>query len=227
MRKIEIPGANVLLSERTDGNMKFAGVNTTLEMVTENSARIQQMLSRYGVQMSSVAFLMPNYTGSEFCRYEVVDQSHTSIDPRRVAPKDGIATTDPNIGLLVAPADCLCAVLSDSEHRALMLSHLGRHSTEQAGAIKTVEFMQEKFDTDPKNLQVWLSPAVGQTSYPLYKLDGKGLREANTELLTTAGVRRSNIIGEDIDTATHPNFFSHSQGDTSQRFAVFARQSQL
>jgi copper oxidase (laccase) domain-containing protein len=82
--------------------------------------------------------------------------------------------------------------------------------------------MKQAAGTAPENLMVWLSPSVGKESYPLYKLNGISLQEAVVGQLAKAGVEESNIRQSDIDTAADKNYFSHSQGDINERFAIAA-----
>ena len=52
-----------------------------------------------------------------------------------------------------------------------------------------------------------------------FYLDLQGYNRARA---VTCGVMPVNIHASRIDTATDPNYFSHSQGDKSARFAVVA-----
>jgi len=72
-------------------------------------------------------------------------------------------------------------------------------------------------------LRIWLSPAAGAKNYPLYKFANQSLREVNISQFVAASVRAENIGGDDIDTTTDENYFSHSQGDRDQRFAIVAK----
>ena len=108
-----------------------------------------------------------------------------------------------------------------------MVSHLGRQSTEIDGAKKSVEYLQREFGCDPLDLKIWVGPAVGKESYQLHRLENKGLHEAILEQLHAAGVPETNIEVSRVDTATSPDYFSHSafiRGDkpVDSRFAVVA-----
>ena len=78
-------------------------------------------------------------------------------------------------------ADCIGAVLYDEEHGVLMMSHLGRHSLEHNGGVKSVSYLEENYSSNPAKLKVWLSAAVSKESYKIYALDHKGMKEVAFE----------------------------------------------
>jgi copper oxidase (laccase) domain-containing protein len=134
---------------------------------------------------------------------------------------DGLLTREQGKGILLPLADCLGVVLYDTQNDAMMIVHCGAHTTVQDGAYRAVLFMAQA-GTSPEHLLAWLSPAVGKESYPLFKLNEIGLQEAVTGQLTKAGMKEKNIIQSNIDTAIDDRYFSHSQGDKYERFAIAA-----
>jgi copper oxidase (laccase) domain-containing protein len=90
-------------------------------------------------------------------------------------------------------------------------------------ARKTVEWLAGTFGVDAKNLQIWLSPAAGAGNYPLHKFHNQSLRTVVTAQFREAGVSRAQISGDEIDTTIDANYFSHSQGDKTARFAIVAQ----
>ncbi|MDP3444138.1 MAG: laccase domain-containing protein, partial [Ignavibacteria bacterium] len=107
------------------------------------------------------------------------------------------------------------------------LSHLGRHSLEKFGGVKSVEYLVKNFNVDPDNLMVWLSPAAGRKNYPLSSFEGKSLQQVAKEQLASAGIRTSSVAASSIDTTKNDSYFSHSQflsGGRKEdgRFAVVA-----
>lgn len=90
-----------------------------------------------------------------------------------------------------------------------------------------MKFLQESCNSNPADLKVWLSPAVGKVTYPITKKGGKSLQELILEQLASAGVPRGNIEVCEVDTAVDPNYFSHSRWkagkqENDDRFAVVA-----
>jgi hypothetical protein len=51
-------------------------------------------------------------------------------------------------------------------------------------------------------------------------MGGMSLQEAAVEQLMRAGVVKENIQGTNIDTTVDDGYFSHSQGDKQERFAI-------
>ena len=64
-----------------------------------------------------------------------------------------------------------------------MVSHLGRHSVEQNGAVKSIEYLTDKCGANAKDILVWVSPSVGRATYPLTAFEGRSLREVIREQL--------------------------------------------
>ena len=136
-------------------------------------------------------------------------------------------------------ADCIATVIYDPKRRALMLAHLGRHSTVARLMSRAVRYFVER-GSQAKDLQIWMSPSITQKNYRMdyfnhtndtnwqnfcrqtadgIYLDMQGF---NRSLAVQAGVPGDNIVISPIDTADDPNYFSHSAGDTGGRFAVLA-----
>jgi hypothetical protein len=219
------------LSTVADGDMRTNDkTGTALAQIYQNRAKF---LTRNGFSVNETALVWTVYDGENYRRYHVADETWRG---RGMQPKpnfngvisDGLATSVKNLGLFLPLADCLGAVLYDSQHKALMMSHLGRHATEQHGAAASVEFMTKNFDTNPADLQIWLSPAAGAANYPLYKFQNRSLRAVNVEHFIEAGVKAANITGENSDTTIHPHYFSHSQAQKTgqglgRRFAIVAK----
>lgn len=190
----------VKLSSADDGSMKDGEDLLTAEAIDNR----QKFLAQTAGNTDNTAVFYASFDGDDYCRYR-------QATPGLHGGVDGMATRDKNQSIMLPLADCTGAVLYDPDHQAIMVSHLGRHSTEQIGATRSVEYMTKVFGTDPSQLMVWLSPSPGVKSYPLHAFGGRGFREVLKEQLVSAGVAPSNIQISDIDTATDANYFSHSE----------------
>ena len=220
-------GAGVIaaVSSIQDGTMKFDS-NSSDDVVTNR----RRFLKSAGVDISNVTLVKVTYDTHDFAKYRII----THHDKRAIIEADdtveftdALAVNQPNHALFLPLADCVGVILYDPTKHVLMVSHLGRHSTEIDGGRKSVEYLVENFAVNPRNLLIWLSPAVGSATYPLKKFNGKGLHQMIIHQLTMAGVIPENIEASKVDTATDPNYFSHSQylKDPSQpngRFAIVA-----
>lgn len=218
--------ATVAVSSVDDGNMKF-GVNEGEDV----AANRKNFLDAVGISLDQTTPITLTYDRDDYADYRIVakeDKGKAMYQPEKMQPVDAIVTTEPNHALFLAPADCCGVVLHDPVKGVLMLSHIGRHSAEVDGALRSVAYLQEKCGSQPADLKVWLGPAVGKATYPLLKKDGMSLHELITGQLIETGVRRENIEVSSVDTAMDPNYFSHSQWKAGNRsggdgrFAVVA-----
>jgi hypothetical protein len=153
---------------------------------------------------------------------------------------DVVYTETPGVGLFLPIADCIGTVLYDQTRAALALAHLGRHASVAKTMSKTIEHFVQK-GSNPADLLIWMSPSIAKEQYGLAYFDdatatdweqfvmrkeGKihlDLAGFNKALAVHAGVPDANIFVSPVTTATDPNYFSHSQGDSNARFAVVAQ----
>lgn len=197
------------VSSVEDGNMKF-GINSPEETIGNR----RRFLERVGIDFDHTTLVTVTYDTDDFAKYRVATHSDkvAGMDGKgQSVYADALAVRQPNHALFLPLADCVGAVLYDAQLRVLMVSHLGRHSTEIEGANKSVRYMAETFGSAPADIRVWLSPAVGSATYPLHTFGGKSLHEVIVEQLTAAGVPADMIEVSRVDTAYDDNYFSHSQ----------------
>lgn len=213
------------LSSKADGNMKF-GVADDAEAVKNREA----FLKSVGIQTDQTTVVSITYNTNDFTKYRIVTDDEKGKEMQsqgEIEHADALLTLKPHHALFLPLADCVGAVLYDATHGALMVSHLGRHSTEAYGAKKSVQYLQEKASSNPKDLKVWLSPGVGSATYPLRAFEGKSLHEIITQQLLEAGVLPENIENANVNTAESNEYYSHSEflkGNQTDagRFAIVA-----
>jgi copper oxidase (laccase) domain-containing protein len=211
-------------SRATDGSMKSSD-QSHLSVLPNR----QKFLEKNKLSIDETTLVRLTYDGDDYTRYKVVSDNDKgdgiTRDPSIVA--DGLVTNAPGHALFLPLADCIGAVIHDPVKHVLMLSHLGRHNLEQFGGTKSIEFLIESFDCDPKDITAWLSPAAGKEHYPLFAFANRCMHEVATEQLLKAGVTQEHITCSPIDTTKDKNYFSHSEylkghRDTDSRFAVVA-----
>jgi len=171
-------------------------------------------LSSIGMNPAKTYRLSLSYEdNNDFCRYREINTGDTPVALFDAANEeaDALVTTQLGQALFLPLADCVGAVLFDEEHGVLMLSHLGRHSVEQNGGVRSVEHLVEHYGTKPQQIKVWLSAAVGKDTYKIFALKNKGLKEVVFEQLHEAGVLFENITDTPFDTAVDLNYYSHSE----------------
>ena len=150
---------------------------------------------------------------TNYCKFIPVDLSNAGdgMNGDSLIVADAIVTTQKDLPLMLPVADCVGAVLFDPVNTVLMMSHLGRHSLEQKGAVQAVHYLKEHFQTKPEEIQVWLTPAAGKDSYKIWALDNKGMKEATLEQLAEAGVLSSNIQDDSRHTTEDETLYSYSE----------------
>lgn len=186
-------------------------------------------LEKHSINPNNTVLVHLVYEGDDYARFFTADQSLKGDGIVR-APSletDGIATNMKGLALFLPLADCIGTVLHDPVEDVVMLAHLGRHNLEQYAGIKSVEYLVEQFQCDPKNITAWLSPAAGQENYPLFSFENRSMHDVATEQLLGAGIPAKNITASDIDVTKDKNYFSHSEflkgkRETDGRFAVVA-----
>jgi copper oxidase (laccase) domain-containing protein len=212
------------VSSVSDGNMKLGLGND--EAVVENR---RQFLHAVQIPLEDTTLVGITYATDDFTKYRVVtsDDKGKGMQANMDEFVDALVVDQPGHALFLPLADCIGAVFYDEARHVLMVSHLGRHSVEVHGATRSVEYLKTHFQIDPSRLKVWLSPGVGKVTYPLHSRNGQSLREAIVDDLLQSGVALENVESEDIDTAVHDEYYSHSEflkGNRTEtgRFAIVA-----
>jgi copper oxidase (laccase) domain-containing protein len=213
------------VSSIDDGTMSFARSDPG-----EIRANRQAFLNRVGIDPHQATLLQVTYDTTDFTRYQVIGDDQMGegmLAPVSDTEADALVVTRPDHAVFLPLGDCVGAIIYDPMNHLLMVSHLGRHSAEAQGGRKSIEYLKQEFGSDPAELLVWLSPAVGRESYPLYTFENRGLHEVIIEQVTKAGVLANHIEASHVDTAESPDYFSHSEfraGNRSDdgRFAIVA-----
>lgn len=220
-------GLTVGLSAVEDGNQKN-GVHG-LEDEKAVFLNRQSFLKQCGVQMEQTVLVKLSYDKDDFCVYHEVSslQLGEGMTKPHTLIADALVTREKGVALFLPIADCCPLVLHDISQDILMLSHLGRHSVEQFGAQKSVEYLVEHYGTSPENIVAWLGPAAGKQTYPLFAFDHRSLHEVIYEQLVSAGVGKESIEKSPIDVTQSEAYYSHSEflkghREADGRFAVVA-----
>jgi copper oxidase (laccase) domain-containing protein len=198
----------VATSKVEDGNMHIAADKTNATVLSNR----RKWLGPYGIDINGTTRVSVTYDREDFCQYRTVQNTEKGdgMQDAGIEPSDALVVTEPGHALFLPIADCVATALYDEDHSILMLSHLGRHSLEQDGGYRSVQFLIERYSTNPASLKVWLSPTPNKDAYPIYALDDKGMKEVVYEQLAKAGVLAENITDNTADTTTDPEYYSHS-----------------
>ena len=187
----------------------------------------ESWLSFVGIAIDDATRVSVTYGQPDYYRYSTLSAASKGMGMRDndIIISDALVVTKPGHALFLPVADCVATVLYDEEKSILMLSHLGRHSLEQDGGVKSVQYLVDTFGVNPENLKVWLSPTLNKEVYPIFALGNKGMKEVLYDQLAVAGVDSVNITDNTADTFTDPEYYSHSaylQGNQEEdgRFAM-------
>lgn len=213
------------VSSVNDGNMKF-GVGDPKKALQNRHVFLEQI----GINPNETTLVGITYNTDDFAKYRIVTAEDKGVGMQpdmQYEAADALVTRESGHALFLPLADCAGLILYDANQHILMVSHVGRHSAEIDGAAKSVAYLEDNFATNPKNLKVWVSPAVGNATYPIHAKGDKSLHEVIAEQLAQAGMPSENVEISDVDTAEDENYYSHSQfkvgnRDFDGRFAVVA-----
>ena len=78
---------------------------------------------------------------------------------------DALITNTPGLILMTFYADCVPVYLLDPVNRAIGLVHSGWRGTDRCIAQKTVEAMEERYQSDPADLLAVIAPSICENCY--------------------------------------------------------------
>lgn len=152
----------------------------------------------------------------------VVADDFKSGPPLREA--DAIVTATPGVLMTVRTADCLPLFIYDPRHHGLGLVHAGWKGSQKNIVGKALQMMREKWESEPKDLQVALGPAIRACCYEVGAEFGRyfpeylihrndyaylDLPQVNKDQLEKIGVLAENIFDCEICTHCSSSFFSY------------------
>lgn len=203
-------GVHVAISTVADGSM-YLRRDPGNQPIQDNRSR---WFAGHGLKTSDATRVFVTFDDTDdFCRYVLVGESEMGqgMADDAVVRADALITTTPGHVLFLPVADCIATTIFDEEHGVLMLTHLGRHSLEQDGAVRSVQYLTKHFSSRPEALKVWTTPSVNRDVYPIFKLNNMGMKDAFFEQMHRAGVPRSAITDNAADTETDPHYYSYSE----------------
>ncbi|MFC1594022.1 peptidoglycan editing factor PgeF [Candidatus Omnitrophota bacterium] len=178
-------------------------------------------------------------------RVVCVDSRHRGKGAVRYAcaiPKtDGLITAEKNLPIAVLTADCLPIFIHDPQTKTIAVLHAGWKSTHKKIVSNALKILRTKYKSNPKDLMVVFGPAMRKCCYEVGKefkqrfpraIIKRGnkifldLIKANTEQLTSAGIKKRNIIDCKLCTCCDKRFFSYRREGkkTGRMLAVIALQ---
>lgn len=145
---------------------------------------------------------------------------------------DAILTLQENTALVIRTADCVPVMLYDSSTGAIAAIHSGWRSSRLNITGKTIALMNSNLNCSVENIQAWILPSIGPSSYQVGPEVAEHFPKTHTRRpeglyldlwqtienqLLASGLQRSSITRSDICTLEHQDtFYSHRGGDAGR-----------
>ncbi len=107
---------------------------------------------------------------------------------------DFLMTAQKNIGIGVMAADCLPIIFYDEKHYAAAIAHAGWKGSVAGIVQKTAEQMGKEFETNPRDLQIFLGPCAKMCCYQVSADFYKNLADSETDTI----INRNNQYSFDL-----------------------------
>lgn len=78
---------------------------------------------------------------------------------------DALITSEKNLGLAIAVADCTPIFIYDKKNKVIAAIHSGWQGTEQKILLKTLLKIQKDYSSRPENIIAYIGPSISQTNY--------------------------------------------------------------
>lgn len=111
-----------------------------------------------------VGFNVKNLTSN----IQIHSDKVVKIDENNICEKqeaDALVTSLEEVPLLIFTADCVPLAFIDKENKAIGLAHAGWKGTYGEIGKRTIELMQESYNTNPKDLLCVIGPSIGPCCY--------------------------------------------------------------
>lgn len=219
------------------------------------SVRMNREVLAKEIQLPSERIFAPFQTHED--RVRVLDAAFLSMSPEEkrlyLHGVDALVTDIPEVCVAVSTADCVPLLLYAPDRKVVAAAHAGWRGTVLGIATKTVRFMVERYDCDPREIVAGIGPSISQDAFEVgeevveaFRASGFDMEriclrnagtgkahidlwEANRLLLMDVGLSSDRIEIAGICTYTHfENYFSARRlGIRSGRIlsGIYLRQS--
>jgi YfiH family protein len=133
----------------------------------EEPQKIIENRNSISKEFPSMHFIVANQTHSDNIAI-IKEKNKTWLSNREehaIENCDALITNQKNIMLTILTADCVPILLFDPKQKVVAAIHAGWKGTEQQIALKTVEKMQEQFNSNPKDIIAGIAPSIGRCCY--------------------------------------------------------------
>tara|TARA_B100000927_G_scaffold72890_1_gene58028 strand:+ start:119 stop:817 length:699 start_codon:yes stop_codon:yes gene_type:complete len=183
---------------------------------------LEKLQPAHEVAVKALGFDWHNLWRAEQVHGDLVMQIPAEgVEGQIVEGADGLVTCGREGVLLgIYVADCAAVYICDCHTGALGLVHSGRRGTEQEIAVRALEKMRAAYGSDPRNLEVAISPCIRP---PLYEVDFSSLI---AEQLIKAGIPSGQIFSSGECTGARVDrYYSYrvERGKTGRMLALLGR----
>lgn len=183
------------VSDKTFGNMSFVKGDPGIALNNR-----KKFLSSLGIHLNEVTVMAPIHRGRVI---EVTKRNLNSPFSKKWFQADGMITKDKGVFLFLSTGDCIPICVYDPKNQAVGLIHGGIASLESGAVINTIKAMQQRFNSDPKNLAVWFGPSIGPCCYlKAYPKEISPVLEPFTK------IKEQNLVSIDIWSFAHSQLIS-------------------
>lgn len=220
LRHLDAKGLVCAFSPRDFKNMSLSCADTRWSLNNRD-----KFLSGLGIDYRYLVCAKQIHASSVRCVKEK-DKGRGALSyDSSIADTDALITDKRDLPLAVFTADCLPIFLYDPITPAIGLIHAGWRSTKENIAAKTIQLMEQEFNTKASNLYAGFGPALRSCCYEVarefnnifagnlirkdnrYYLD---LARVNKQQILDSGVKEENIFDSGICTSCrNEDFFSY------------------
>jgi len=213
-------GVTAAVSTRDSGNMSLSygdaskSLDNRKAFLNTLGIDYRSLVCAKQIHASRISYISEDKLGRGALRYE-----------EAIADTDALVTDRRNLPLAVFTADCLSVFLYDPSTPAISVVHAGWRSSREEIVLKTIKFMQDKFNAAPEKLLAAFGPCIRSCCYEvsgefleffpdnLIKKDSRDyldLSAVNKKQLLASGLREPNITDCRMCTfCRNTDFFSY------------------
>lgn len=220
-----------------DGNMSY---KFDTEDVVKNNRKV--FLEKNNIEMKDC--VVPYLSHSDTIKIVTdADKGEGMFSNLDGIDAEALITNTKGLGLFLHTADCFPVSFFDTKKEVIALAHCGWKPIDKRLVYKTVLEMIKVFNSDPKDILVYIGPGIKKDSYifkePIQKTvdywksyledmeDGQtkiDLTSFIVDQLKEAGIPLGNIEINQTNTATNTEYFSHYRSERADeregRFAT-------
>ena len=199
--------------------------NKDLSITRKNEKELVEKYTR--IQQKDILFLNQVHEDKIISINSLKDENKIFEDDA-----DAFITNQKKICLVIRTADCVPVFFVDTTNNVIGAAHSGWKSTELQISAKLVKKMIKEYNSNPKDIKVYILPSIGPNSYQVSKevsdkfpKDFKVIKTGIyldlwkniTNSLIDEGISESNIFNSEIcNFINNDKFFSHRKGDAGR-----------